>query len=180
MWWSKLLQHLPYLRGLSCFSWIGHYNIHKKIICQNFLQWKESVGTLKMMDLFGASWKINWTDLLYIQRKAFGLSCRRYGITLVLNISENILTLYQRDVLLWLQQKVYKPNIKVKEVKNSKTYFIWYVLCSEQLPACFMNIMKLNHVLEVKNVNIFRPVRWSNNFGHHWIYLQRTRFGVFG
>uniref|UniRef100_A0A671KRD1 Multiple C2 and transmembrane domain-containing protein 2-like n=1 Tax=Sinocyclocheilus anshuiensis TaxID=1608454 RepID=A0A671KRD1_9TELE len=45
---------------------------------------------------FGASWKINWTDLLYIQRKAFGLSCRRHGITLVLRFSGNILTLCQR------------------------------------------------------------------------------------
>ncbi len=33
------------------------------------------------------------TDLLYIQRKAFGLSCRRHGITLVLKFSGNIDTM---------------------------------------------------------------------------------------
>ncbi len=106
-WWPKLLEHLEYLRGFSCFCWIGHYNTHKTNYCRNYLRRKESAGTLKMMDWsstpsskFGASWKINWSDLLYIQRKAFGLSCRRHGITLVLKFLGNILTLCQRDVLL--------------------------------------------------------------------------------
>ena len=81
---------------------------HSSNYCRNYLRQKESAGTLKLMDWptrtpsskFGASWKINWTDLLYIQRKAFGLSCRRHGIKLVLKFSGNILTLCQRDVLL--------------------------------------------------------------------------------
>ncbi len=48
------------------------------------------------------------------------------------------------------------------------THFIWYLLCSEQPSACFMNIMKWNHVLEAKKINIFRC---SNNFGHHCICI---------
>ena len=57
--------------------------------------------------------------------------------------------------------------IKVKSGKNSRTHFIWYLLCSEQPSACFMNIMKWNHVLEAKKVHFFRSVRCSNNFGHY-------------
>ncbi len=112
-WWPKLLEHLAYLRGFSCFCWIGHYNTHKTNYCQNYLRQKESAGTVKMMDWppqssgpqtqwanLGRVEKKQKTDLLYIQRKAFGLSCRRHGITLVLKFSGNILTLCQRYVLL--------------------------------------------------------------------------------
>ncbi len=57
--------------------------------------------------------------------------------------------------------------LKLKVDKNSMTHFIWYLLCSEQSSACFMNIMKLNQVLEAKKVNNLRSVRCSNNFSHH-------------
>ncbi len=49
-WWPKLLEHLSYLRGFSCFCWIGHYNTHKTNYCWNYLRRKESTGILKMMD----------------------------------------------------------------------------------------------------------------------------------
>ncbi len=48
------------------------------------------------------------------------------------------------------------PILKLKVDKNSMTYFIWYLLWSVQPSACFINIMKLNHFLEAKKVNIFR------------------------
>ncbi len=57
-WWPKLLEHLAYLRGFSCFCWIGHYNTHKTNYCQNYLrqkksagQWKWWTGPLKVLDL---------------------------------------------------------------------------------------------------------------------------------
>ncbi len=59
--------------------------------------------------------------------------------------------------------------IKLNVNKKSMTHYIWYVLCSEQPSACFMNIMKLNYVLEAKKFNILRSVRCANNFGHHCI-----------
>ncbi len=50
-WWQKLLEHFAYLRGFSCFCWIGHCNTHKTNYCPNYLRRKESAGTMKMMDL---------------------------------------------------------------------------------------------------------------------------------
>src|SRR4029434_9723594 len=79
---------------------------HSSHYCRNYLRQKEYAGTLKMMDwptqstdlnpieqIWGENWKINWTDLLHIQRKSFGLSCRRHGTTLVMQSSTHILTL---------------------------------------------------------------------------------------
>ncbi len=48
--------------------------------------------------------------------------------------------------------------LKLKVDKNSMTHFIRYLLCSEQPSACFMNIMKLNHVLEAKKRSIFSDI----------------------
>lgn len=44
--------------------------------------------------------KITWKDLLPVQRKAFGLSCRRLETVLVLEFSGDILTLCPTDALL--------------------------------------------------------------------------------
>ncbi len=109
---AKIVRTLGIFKRFVVFCWIGYYNTHKTNYCRNYLRWKESAehwkwwtGPLKVRpqtpsSKLSASWKINWTDLLYIQRKAFGLSCRRHGIILVLKLSGNILTLCQRDVLL--------------------------------------------------------------------------------
>ncbi len=102
-WWPKLLEHLAYLKRFQLFCWIGHYITHKTNYCRNYLRWKESAGTLKMMDWpstpsskFGESWKINWTDQLYIQRKTFGLSCRYFRCSN--NFGHHCIFLY---ILIW-------------------------------------------------------------------------------
>ncbi len=89
-WWPKSLGHLAYLRGFSCFCWIGRYNTHKTNYC-----WME-----------GICWTLKWwTDPLKVQTSTSKrenkliyctYSFRRHWITLVLKFSGNILTLCQR------------------------------------------------------------------------------------
>ncbi len=172
---------MAYLRGFSCFCWIDHYITIKQTILLElpaiegiWKRWTVSfkVGTSAPLSKFGASWKINWTGLLYIQRKAFGQSCRRHGITSVLKFSGNtVYWHYAREMRCCNHCKRWTYQIlKLKVDKNSMNHFIWYLLCSEQPSACFLNIIKLNLVLEAKK-SIFRSVRCSNNFGHHCIYV---------
>lgn len=51
------------------------------------------VQTSASVSELGASWKINETDLSYIQRKIFGLSHRRQGIRLMYKFIGNVLKL---------------------------------------------------------------------------------------
>ncbi len=64
------------------------------------IDWPLKVRTSTPWSKFGVSWKINWTDLSYIQREDFGLSCRRHEITLVLKFSGN------RPYIYMMQKKV--------------------------------------------------------------------------
>ncbi len=146
--------------------------------CRNYLRWKESVGTLKMMDRPTQSpdlnpieqiWgelENNWTDLLH-SKESLWLELQKAWD----NISVDVLRKYTdnaREMCCCNCCKRWTYQIFMLKVdKNSTTHFIWYLLCSEQASACFLNIMKWNHVLEAKKVNIFRSVRCSNHFGHH-------------
>ncbi len=93
-----------------------------------------------------------------------------------MKFSGNILTLCQRVSYCNRCKRLTYQILHLKVDKNSTTHFIWYLLCSEQPSACFMNIMKWNHVLEAKKVNIFRSVSFSHNFGHLSIYLSISAY----
>ncbi len=92
---------------------------------KNLLEsWNWWTGLLKVRtstpsSKFGASRKINWTALSYIERKAVGLSCRRHGITLVLKFSGKILTLCQRDVLMSLLKRWTHQILKTARLTSS-------------------------------------------------------------
>lgn len=119
------LNILPTIAGTTCDR-------------NNLLEhWKWWTGPLKVRTLtplskFGANWKINWTDLLYISVE----DLRKYID-------------YVREMCCCNCCKRWTYQIlELKVDKNSNTHFILYLLCSEKPSACFMNIMKWNHVLE--------------------------------
>ncbi len=183
---AKIIRTLGIFKRFQLFCWIGHYSTHKTNYCKNTCDlrnllehWKWWTSPLKAWtstssSKFGASWKINWTVLLYIQGKAFGLSFRRHGITLMLKFQE-IYWHYASEMCCGNCCKRWTCQIwKLKVNKTSTTHFIWYLLCSEQPSACFMNRMKLNNVLEAKKLNHFRSVRCSNNFGHHFMLASKV------
>lgn len=64
-----------------------------------------------------ASCKTNWTHLLYINMKDFGLSCKKHEITLVLKFSIKILILCQRCAAV-TAAKVEKLHMRVKVDKK--------------------------------------------------------------
>ncbi len=79
---AKIVWTIGIFKRFQLFLLNCHYHTYKTNYCRHCLRWKESAGTLKKKDCplkvpatpsnkFGASWKINWTDLLYIQRKVF-------------------------------------------------------------------------------------------------------------
>ncbi len=120
-WWPKLFEHLAYLRCFSCFCWTGHCNTHKMNYSRKYLRRPLSNNALTPSKSGPQPHRanLNWTDLLYIQRKTFGLSCRRHRITLVLTFW-HIYWHYDREILLQLLQKVEIPNIKVDNMTKSE------------------------------------------------------------
>lgn len=109
--------------------------------CCNFI-WILYVNSWKVV--FYPYPKINWTDLLYIDRKTFGLSCRS---------SQEIYWRDARGMCCCLCCRRWTHRIlKLTVDKNSRTHFIWYVLCSAA-------VCTFHQQYEIKN-------------GHHCIYLS--------
>ncbi len=57
-WWPKLLERLAYLRGFSCFCWIGHYITIKQTIAGTTCDWRHLLK----------HWKLESRDLSPIEQ----------------------------------------------------------------------------------------------------------------
>ncbi len=95
---------------MSCFCWIGHYNTHKTNYCWNYLQRKESAGTLKIMD---------WTPQ----------SPDRNSIEQFWGDMENKLEKEKGKESLWLELQNAWDNISVEVLRKYMWHYIVREMC---------------------------------------------------
>lgn len=67
-------------------------------------------------------------------------------------------------------------NITIKSLlKQYDSLQLIFVMLISTISACFMNVIKQNHVFKAKKVNMVRSVRCSNHFGQHCMCGFRSK-----